>query len=223
MASRKGVASTNSSPLLQYGVIKAILQALPDMKSLNNAAMVCKAWNEVARIVKKNLNTIYQVSDSTSYERHENIDKLVQNFKIHPELCIAFLTYEGMGEIPPPLPELNIGEEHTRDYRGRFTEYHILHYLKQQMPSDCEIVGGITNGIILSDSQVFSLPTTEIEDGDAYSIFVIPNNLPGLKFASFYLDKPKMKKLASVKEFTNIFLFKFDISFYFFLAVGLCQ
>ena len=203
MASKKTVANIPCSPLLEYGVAKAVLQALPNMQQLNNAAKVCRSWNEAARIIKRNRRQIYQVSNAVSYEDHENIEKVVKAIKSQPHLCIAFLTYEGMGEIPPPLPELSLGEEHTREHHGRFTEYHILHYLKQTMPSDCQFVGGVANGIIMSDSQVSSLPTIEIEDGDAHSLFFIPN-IPGVTFTTFYLDKPKMKKFGTVNQLAPI-------------------
>ena len=72
------------------------------------------------------------------------------------------------------------------------------------MPSDCQFVGGVANGIIMSDSQVSSLLTTEIEDGDAHSLFFIPN-IPGVTFTTFYLDKPKMKKFGSVNQLVTIF------------------
>lgn len=49
-----------NSPLLEYGIMKAVLQELPNIQQLNTAAKVCKSWNEVARIIKKTRHQIYQ-------------------------------------------------------------------------------------------------------------------------------------------------------------------
>lgn len=183
--------SSRNSPLSEYGIMKAVLQGLPNIKQLNTAAQVCKNWNDIARIIKKNRHQIYQASNSESFCDCGCVEELLKVIKSQPCLCLLFLTHEGMGEIPPPLPELHLGEEHSKNHNGRCTEYKLIHFLKQNLPTDCLVVGGVSSGVVMSNPQFV---TTEIEEGDAYSLLLIPQ-IPGLTLRSFFLDKKKIKKL----------------------------
>jgi hypothetical protein len=181
------------SPLLEYGITKAVLQSLPNILQLNKASTVCKSWNETARIIKKSRNQIYQTANNDSFEDYSCVQSLISVMRSQPCLCVVFLTHEGMGEIPPPLPELNL-EGHNRSHFGRCTEYRLLHYLRKSMPPDCAIIGGIANGVVTSSP---SLQTNEIEDGNSYGLIFIPD-IPTLSMRNFYIDKQKMKKLGKV-------------------------
>ena len=184
-----------SSPLLEYGVVKAVLQGLPNIQQLNAAAKVCKSWNEVARIIKKTRHQIYQASHEESHDDCDRVEQILRIIKSQPSLCVAFLTHEGMGEIPPPLPDLDLGAEHSKMLKGRCTEYRLLNHLKKNLPRNCLITGGIANGVVMSDQK--TLATTEVEEGDAYSVLLIPDT-PGVIMKNFYLDRLKMKKLNVV-------------------------
>ncbi len=181
------------SPLLEYGITKAVLESLPNIQLLNKAAIVCKSWNETARIIKKSRHQIYYTSNSESYEDCTNVQNLISVIRSQPCLCVVLMTHEGMADIPPPLPELHM-DRHSGLHKGRCTEYRLLHHLKKTLPSSCVIVGGIANGVVTSNS---SLQTNEIEDGDGYGLILVPD-IPGLSIRNFHLDKQKIKKIAKV-------------------------
>ena len=182
------------SPLLEYGITKAVLQNLPNIQQLNKAATVCKSWNETARIIKKSRHQIYYTSNSESYEDCTCVQNLISVMRSQPCLCVVFLTHEGLAEIPPPLPEFNT-DQHSLSHKGRCTEYRLLHHLKKNLPLDCVIVGGVANGVVTSNT---SLQTSEVEDGNGYGLVLIPD-IPGLSIKNFYLDKQKIKKINKVE------------------------
>merc|ERR1712071_505534 len=62
-------------------------------------------------------------------------------------LCLTFLTNHGLGEIPPEFA-FPVSAGHSPF--GRCTEYKILHYLRDNLPKNCLIAGGITPGIVIS-------------------------------------------------------------------------
>lgn len=196
----KSDSNKRISPLLEYGITKAVLQCLPNILELNKAATVCKSWHETARIIKKNRNQIYVTSNTDSYEDYSCVQELLAVMRSQPCICLVFLTHAGMAEIPPPLPELNL-DTHNGAYFGRCTEYRLLHYLKRSMPSDCAIIGGIANGVVTSTP---SLETHEVEEGDGYGLMFIPE-IPNLSIRKFYLDKRKMKDVNKVIS-SNLFI-----------------
>lgn len=196
----KSDGEERASPLLEYGITKAILQSLPNILQLNKASTVCKSWNETAKIIKKSRNQIYCTANNESFEDYSCVQSLISIMRSQPCLCFVFLTHEGLAEIPPPLPELNL-DGHNGSHFGRCTEYRLLHYLRKSMPSDCVIVGGIANGVVTSTP---SLQTNETEDGDGYGLILIPD-IPSLSIRNFYLDRQKMKKFGKVIVIYHIF------------------
>ncbi|KAI9554314.1 hypothetical protein GHT06_019586 [Daphnia sinensis] len=179
------------SPLLEYGITKAVLHCLPNILELNKAATVCKSWNETAKIIKKNRNQIYSTSNIDSYEDYSCVQELLSCMRSQPCICLVFLTHAGLAEIPPPLPELKL-DGHDGAHFGRCTEYRLLHYLRRSMPLDCAIVGGIANGVVSSTP---SLLTHEVEEGDGYGLLFIPE-IQNLSIRHFHLDRQKMKNVG---------------------------
>lgn len=189
----KSDGNARNSPLLEYGITKAVLENLPNIQQLNKAATVCKSWNETAKIIKKTRNQIYTASNADSYEDCSSVEGLISIMKSQPCLCLVLLTHEGLGDVPPPLPELNL-DEHSGSHKGRCTEYRLLNHLRKSMPLDCVIVGGIANGVVMSAP---SLETNEVEMGDGYGLLFIPE-IPGVSIRNFHLDRQKMKKVNKV-------------------------
>lgn len=183
------------SPLLEYGITKAVLQSLTNIKQLNKAATVCKSWNETAKIIKKNRHQIYSTSNLDSYEDSTCIDNLVSVMRSQPCLCVVLLAHDGSPEIPLPIPELSL-VGHPGNHMGRCTEYRLLYHLRQKMPQNCVVVGGIANGVVSSTP---TLETNEVEQGDAYGLLFIPE-IPNMSVRNFYLDRKKMKKIGNVNS-----------------------
>lgn len=202
----------STSPLLEYGITKSILQHLTNIQQLNKAAKVCKSWNETAKIIKKSRNQMYCTANKESHEDYRNIQELFQIIRSQPVLCISFLTHTNYDEIPPPLDDTGgFGPSNTTDEcikiaRGRCTEYVLLQYLRNHLPKNCDILGGISCGVVMSGP---SLETTEIEDGNAYGVLMLPE-LAGVTIQSFYLDKRNMRKANNVSF--NAFLIQYVIS-----------
>jgi len=174
----------------EYGVMKAVLSQLPSLE-LNKAATVCKAWNETARIIKKSRHEIYNVSDDQSFDDHSRIESLLHSMKSEPCLCLTFLTNQGLDVIPP---QYAFSSSQQSSF-GRCSEYHILQYLKDNLPSDCLVAGAITPGVVVTHSSSFL--TTEVENGDAFGMLCIPD-FPEVVLKNFYLDRCKMRKVGAV-------------------------
>ena len=183
----------------EYGIMKAVLSQLPSIE-LNKAATVCKAWNETARIIKKSRLEIYNVSDKHSFEDHSEIERTLHSMKSEPCLCITFLTNQGLNVIPR---QFSFSTSQQPSF-GRCTEYHILQYLKDNLPNHCLVVGAITPGVVISQNP--SSLTAEVENGDAYGLFCIPD-FPEVMFKNFYLDRCKMRKVGAVSSAENYSLF----------------
>lgn len=188
-------SDARTSPLLEYGITKSVLQNLPNIQQLNKAATVCKSWNEAAKIIKRTRRQIYCTSNQVSLGDCACVDNLISVMKSQPLLCIALLTHEGIGEIPPPLPEFNLSE-YSGTHKGRCTEYRLLCHLKERLPLDCVTIGGVASGVITS---TLSLETNELEDGDGYGLIFMPK-IPNISVKNFYLDKQKIKKVCRVSE-----------------------
>lgn len=187
--------SERLSPLLEYGITKAVLQNLPNIQQLNKAATVCKSWNETAKIIKKSRHQIYCASNAQSYDDCSCIEKVISIMRSQPSLCIVFLTHENVEEAPYPIHKLNTGGLLPAfNFKGRCTEYGLLDYLKNNMPSNCIAVGGLASGVVMSGP---TLETNEVEEGAGYGLMFLPE-ISSLSVRKFYLDKSKIKGIGKV-------------------------
>jgi hypothetical protein len=66
--------------------------------------------------------------------------------------------------------------------------------LQTQLPNTCRLIGGVTSGVILSN---MSLEAMEIEETDAFGIFLLPE-FANVTIGDFYLDHKKMKQVTKV-------------------------
>ena len=83
--------------------------------------------------------------------------------------------------------------------RRKKETYKIEAILQTQLPNTCRLIGGVTSGVILSN---MNLEATEIEENDAFGIFLLPE-FANVTIGDFYLDYKKMKQVTKV---TMIFL-----------------
>lgn len=191
-----------SSPLLEYGIMKLVLESLPNVQELNKAARVCKAWSEAAKIIKRSRNQIYVTANNESHEDIKNVEELLSKIKSEPKLCITFLTHENYDEVPSPLNDSEDSEDNrtcsvTVTNKGRYSEYMLLKYLHENLPRDSVIVGGISCGVVMSAP---SLETSEVEDGNAFGLLLLPE-LSGVTIENFYWNEKEMKKAILVSSF----------------------
>ena len=92
--------------------------------------------------------------------------------------------------------------------RRKKETYKIEAILQTQLPNTCRLIGGVTSGVILSN---MNLEATEIEENDAFGIFLLPE-FANVTIGDFYLDYKKMKQVTKVNM---IFHHLFKIYLYF--------
>lgn len=130
-------------------IVNLILSKL-DAKSLCNAACVCKQWNSLAsQILRHRRQCLSYIIQSPEDIPH--LDQFLQQLSIVPAAINVFCTFDKL-----------------KDTRA------LISCIQSNVPSNCQIIGCTSNGIIGSYETDQVPVAQEVEEAEKATILIIP-------------------------------------------------
>nr|XP_033776571.1 F-box only protein 22 [Geotrypetes seraphini] len=169
-------------------VVERILTFLP-IKSLLKAACVCRLWRECAHRIMKSRQEVAWISavGPSASDGHALVCAIaheLQKVYILPETVLYIAdadTFHGQGDVQR--------QKKARKKNGS----EIASVLENLFPSQCQVLGVVTPGIVVTPMASRSSRPQEIEDGESGLALLFPK-IDGVKIQHFHFFKDVKNK-----------------------------
>ncbi|XP_054858488.1 F-box only protein 22 [Eublepharis macularius] len=180
-------------------VVERILAFLP-IKSLLQAACVCRLWRESSRRILRTQQSVAWVSAVESGPANTHalvrvLEEEIEKIQVLPQTVFYIAdaeTFSGHEESH------SHGQKKARRRNSKETAV----TLERLLPERCQVLGIVAPGIVVTPTGSHSSRPLEIEDGEAGFALLFPK-IDGVKIQTFHLHKDAKSRATDEDQFAE--------------------